>query len=107
MDDQIYTDVERVKPSHPGLLIRTFLMKNFALNESDIAQRMRTTRERVAGILAESQPLTLADAKNLKKHFGDAAISLLRLQVARDFFERNERRPTFEEKEKLFQALAW
>jgi plasmid maintenance system antidote protein VapI len=103
--DQEYHDVEHIKPSHPGFQIRNLLMKNYHLSESDIAERMGTTSKRVAEILAESEPLTLSDARNLKAHIGHAAVNLLRLQVARDFFEKNDRRPNLEERETLFAAL--
>ena len=80
-------------------------MKNFRLSESDIAEHMKTTPERVAGILAGSEPFTLDDAKNLKKHFGAAAVSLIRQEAMRDFFDGHGRRPNDAEKEKLFAPL--
>jgi len=102
MSDQNYYDVEHIKPAHPGFLIENLLMKNYMLTKEDIAERMGTSPERMTGILDGSERFTLDDAKNLKKHFGHAAINLMRIQVSRDFFEQNGRRANDAEREKLF-----
>jgi|ERR1700722_10147471 addiction module HigA family antidote len=101
-----YEDIEQVEPSHPGFVIKTVLMPNFALSENDLAKRIGIAPDRLRGILSGSRPLTSSDARELSIHFGSVGECLLRIQVVYDFFKKNERRPTLQEKRRLFSTLS-
>ncbi len=81
--------IER-KPTHPGAVLREDVLPETGLSVSEMARRLRISRQSLHRILAEEQPMTPATALKLAKLLNTSPEVWLNMQRALDLW--NEQR---------------
>jgi addiction module HigA family antidote len=71
-------------PSHPGGILRRVVLPSLDISKSDLARRLRISRQTLHGILAEKAPMTIPVALRLGKVCGNGPELWLNLQQAHD-----------------------
>lgn len=82
-------------PSHPGAMLREILLPEIGMPVSQIAQRLRVSRQTLHRLLAQTVGVTPAMALRLSRLFGSTPEFWLRMQQAHDLW--HERRALAEE----------
>jgi len=77
------------KPTHPGAVLREDILPEIGLSVSEIARRLRMSRQSLHRILAEEQPMTPATALKLAKLLNTTPELWLNMQRALDLWEEN------------------
>jgi antitoxin HigA-1 len=81
-------DIQR-KPTHPGAVLREDVLPEIGLSISEVARRLRMSRQSLHRILAEEQPMTPATALKLAKLLNTTPEMWLNMQRAVDLWEEN------------------
>jgi len=71
---------KRLKPIHPGEVLREEFLKPFDISEDSLAQSIGLSAQNVRAIAAENQSITADTALRLAKFFGTSAQFWLGLQ---------------------------
>jgi addiction module HigA family antidote len=74
----------RMKPIHPGEVLREEYLKPMVLSARSLAIALRIPPPRINDIVRERRSITADTALRLARHFGGDAKSWLNLQVAYD-----------------------
>ncbi len=77
------------KPTHPGAVLREDILPEIGLSVSEMARRLRMSRQSLHRILAEEQPITPATALKLAKLLNTTPDVWLNMQRAVDLWEEN------------------
>lgn len=77
------------KPTHPGAVLREDILPEIGLSVSEMARRLRMSRQSLHRILAEEQPMTPATALKLAKLLNTTPELWLNMQRALDLWEEN------------------
>ena len=77
------------KPTHPGAVLREDVLPEIGLSISELARRLRMSRQSLHRILAEEQPMTPATALKLAKLLNTTPEVWLNMQRAVDLWEEN------------------
>jgi len=75
------------KPTHPGAVLREDVLPDTGLSVSEMARRLRMSRQSLHRILAEEQPMTPATALKLAKLLNTSPDVWLNMQRALDLWE--------------------
>jgi len=75
------------KPTHPGAVLREDVLPEIELSVSEMARRLRMSRQSLHRILAEEQPMTPATALKLAKLLNTSPDVWLNMQRALDLWE--------------------
>lgn len=75
------------KPTHPGAVLREDILLETGLSVSEMARRLRMSRQSLHRILAEEQPITPATALKLAKLLNTTPDLWLNMQRAVDLWE--------------------
>lgn len=75
------------KPTHPGAVLRKDILPETGLSVSEMARRLRMSRQNLHRILAEEQPMTPATALKLAKLLNTTPDLWLNMQRAVDLWE--------------------
>jgi len=70
----------KLKPIHPGKVLREEFLKPFGISEENLANRIGASMQSVREIVAEKQSVTADTALRLAKFFGTSAQFWLGLQ---------------------------
>lgn len=79
------------KPTHPGAVLREDVLPATGLTVSEMARRLRVSRQTLHRILAEEQPITAATALKLGRLLGTTPDSWLNMQRAVDLWQESRR----------------
>jgi addiction module HigA family antidote len=79
------------KPTHPGAVLREDVLPATGLTVSEMARRLRVSRQTLHRILAEEQPITAATALKLGRLLGTSPDSWLNMQRAVDLWQESHR----------------
>jgi addiction module HigA family antidote len=79
------------RPTHPGALLREDVLPATALSVSELARRLRMSRQSLHRILAEEQPVTPATALKLARLLDTTPEVWLNMQRAVDLWEESRR----------------
>ena len=82
-----YDGKRKVKPTHPGEILREDFMPDYTLNVAGLAQALGVSRQTVNELLRESRALTPLMALRLSRLFGNTAEFWLNAQRAYDLWE--------------------
>lgn len=75
------------KPTHPGAVLREDILPEVGLSVSEMARRLRMSRQSLHRILAEEQPITPATALKLAKMLNTSPDVWLNMQRAVDLWK--------------------
>lgn len=75
------------KPTHPGAVLREDVLPEIGLSVSEMARRLRMSRQSLHRILAEEQPMTPATALKLAKLLNTSPDVWLNMQRAVDLWK--------------------
>jgi addiction module HigA family antidote len=79
------------RPTHPGAVLREDVLPATALSVSELARRLRMSRQSLHRILAEEQPVTPATALKLARLLDTTPEVWLNMQRAVDLWEESRR----------------
>jgi addiction module HigA family antidote len=79
------------RPTHPGAVLREDVLPATGLSVSEMARRLRISRQTLHRILAEEQPITAATALKLARLLGTSPDSWLNMQRAVDLWDESRR----------------
>ena len=77
------------KPTHPGAVLREDILPETGLSVSEMARRLRMSRQSLHRILAEEQPVSPATALKLAKLLNTTPEVWLNMQRAVDLWEES------------------
>jgi len=77
-------------PTHPGAMLREDVLPAAGLSVTEVARRLRMSRQGLHRILAEERPITPATALKLARLFGTTPDLWLNMQRARDLWEQRQ-----------------
>lgn len=78
---------KKLRPTHPGAILREDALPALKWSQTQFAKRLGVSRQVVADILAERQPVTLDIALRLARLFGMSAEGWLNMQHAVDAWD--------------------
>lgn len=81
---------KKLKPIHPGEVLREEFLKPFKISEKNLAQNLGITLESICKILEEKQSITADTALRLARFFGTSAQFWLGLQSDYDLDKTKE-----------------
>lgn len=79
------------KPTHPGAVLREDILPEIGLSVSEMARRLRMSRQSLHRILAEEQPMTPATALKLAKLLNTSPDVWLNMQRALDLWQEQQK----------------
>lgn len=79
------------RPTHPGAVLREDVLPATALSVSELARRLRMSRQSLHRILAEEQPVTPATALKLARLLDTTPEVWLNMQRAVDLWVESRR----------------
>lgn len=85
-----YDGKRKVKPTHPGEMLKEDFMPDYNLNVASLAKALGVSRQTVNELLRESRALTPIMALRLGRLFGNAAEFWLNAQRAHDLWEAQQ-----------------
>ncbi len=74
----------KLRPLHPGFVLRELYLEAASLSQEGLAQRLRTSRRTVNMIVNGQRPVTVDMAHRLARVFGTSARYWLNMQVVFD-----------------------
>lgn len=83
------TRLTQRKPTHPGAVLREDVLPEMGLSVSEMARRLRISRQSLHRILAEEQPMTPATALKLARLLNTTPDVWLNMQRAVDLWEES------------------
>lgn len=84
------TGKRKVRPTHPGEMLREDFMPDYDLNIAGMAQALGVSRQTVNELLREHRSLTPLMALRLSRLFGNTAEFWLNVQLAYDLWEAQQ-----------------
>lgn len=78
-------------PTHPGAVLREDVLPAMGLSLTELARRLRMSRQSLHRILAEEQPITAATALKLARLLDTSAEVWLNMQRNRDLWEQRRK----------------
>ena len=81
------TGVRKVRPTHPGKMLREDFMPDYGLSVSSLAKGLGVSRQTVNELLRERRAVSPAMALRLSRLFGNTAEFWLNAQRAVDLWE--------------------
>jgi antitoxin HigA-1 len=97
-----YNGKRKVKPTHPGEMLREDFMTDYDLNVTSLARALGVSRQTVNELLRENRTLTPLMALRLSRLFGNTAEFWLNAQRAYDLWEAQQ---TYQTEIKRIQPL--
>jgi antitoxin HigA-1 len=85
-----YNGKRKVKPTHPGEILREDFISDYKLNVAELAKALGVSRQTVNELLRESRALTPLMALRLSRLFGNTAEFWLNAQRAYDLWEAHQ-----------------
>jgi addiction module HigA family antidote len=85
-----YNGKRKVKPTHPGEILREDFIPDYNLNVAGLARALGVSRQTVNELLRESRALTPLMALRLSRLFGNTAEFWLNAQRAYDLWEAQQ-----------------
>ncbi len=85
-----YNGKRKVKPTHPGEILREDFMPDYNLNVTGLAKALGVSRQTVNELLRESRALTPLMALRLSRLFGNTAEFWLNAQRAYDLWNAQQ-----------------
>lgn len=85
-----YKGQRKIKPTHPGEILREDFMPDYNLNVAGLAKALGVSRQTVNELLRESRMLTPLMALRLSRLFGNTAEFWLNAQRAYDLWEAQQ-----------------
>jgi addiction module HigA family antidote len=79
------------RPTHPGAVLREDVLPATVLSVSELARRLRMSRQSLHRILAEEQPVSPATALKLARLLNTTPDVWLNMQRAVDLWEESRR----------------
>jgi addiction module HigA family antidote len=79
------------RPTHPGAILREFVLPELRLSVSEAARQLQITRQTLHRILAEQQSVTPEMALRLGQFCGNGPNLWLRMQQQHDLWEAEAR----------------
>jgi antitoxin HigA-1 len=89
-----YNGKRKVKPTHPGEMLREDFMTDYDLNVTSLARALGVSRQTVNELLRENRTLTPLMALRLSRLFGNTAEFWLNAQRAYDLWEAQQTHQT-------------
>jgi len=89
-----YNGKRKIKPTHPGEILREDFMPDYKLNVAGLAKSLGVSRQTVNELLRESRALTPLMALRLSRLFGNMAEFWLNAQRAHDLWEAQQSHKT-------------
>jgi len=89
-----YDGKRKVKPTHPGEMLKEDFMPDYNLNVAALAKALGVSRQTVNELLRESRALTPVMALRLSRLFGNTAEFWLNAQQAHDLWEAQQAHQT-------------
>ena len=81
------TDVRKIKPTHPGEMLREDFMPDYGLTVTTMAEKLGVSRQTVNELLNEHRSVSPAMALRLSRLFGNTPEFWLNAQLAVDLWE--------------------
>jgi len=81
------TNVRKIKPTHPGEMLREDFMPDYGLTATTLAEKLRVSRQTVNELLNEHRAVSPSMALRLSKLFGNTPEFWLNTQLAVDLWE--------------------
>jgi addiction module HigA family antidote len=81
-------------PTHPGAILREFVVDDIKLSKVEIAQLLGISRQHLHDILAERKPISPQMAVRLAKLVGNSPEVWMRLQTAYDLWHASRETDT-------------
>jgi antitoxin HigA-1 len=85
-----YNGKRKVKPTHPGEMLREDFMSDFNLNVTCLAKALGLSRQTINELLRENRALTPLMALRLSRLFGNSPEFWLNAQRAHDLWEAQQ-----------------
>jgi len=76
-----------MKPSHPGSVLRLFILPELDITQLELANRLGVSRRTISEIIRERRPITPDMALRLSKAFNPSAEFWLSMQAAYDLWK--------------------
>ena len=89
-----YDGKGKVRPTHPGEILREDFMPDYSLNVAGLAKALGVSRQTVNELLRESRTLTPLMALRLSRLFGNTAEFWLNAQCAHDLWDAQQSHQT-------------
>jgi addiction module HigA family antidote len=80
-----------ITPTHPGEMIREDFLPDYGLTTASLADALGVSRQTINELLKERRAVTPAMALRLSRLFGNSPEFWLKVQNARDLWERERR----------------
>ncbi|HZX47925.1 MAG TPA: HigA family addiction module antitoxin [Nitrospirota bacterium] len=81
------TEVRKIKPTHPGEMLREDFMPDYGLTVATISEKLGVSRQTVNELLNEHRSVSPAMALRLSRLFGNTPEFWLNAQLAVDLWE--------------------
>ncbi len=81
------TEARKIKPMHPGEMLREDFMPDYGLTVTTLAEKLGVTRQTVNELLNERRSVSPAMALRLSRLFGNSPEFWLNAQLAVDLWE--------------------
>ncbi len=81
------TEVRKIKPTHPGEMLREDFMPDYGLTVTTISEKLGVSRQTVNELLNEHRSVSPAMALRLSRLFGNTPEFWLNAQLAVDLWE--------------------
>lgn len=81
------TDARKIKPTHPGEMLREDFMPDYGLTVTTLAEKLGVSRQTVNELLNEHRSVSPAMALRLSRLFGNTPEFWLTAQLAVDLWE--------------------
>lgn len=81
------TEVRKIKPTHPGEMLREDFMPDYGLTVTTLAEKLGVSRQTVNELLNEHRSVSPAMALRLSRLFGNTPEFWLNAQLAVDLWE--------------------
>ena len=88
------TETRKIKPTHPGEMLREDFMPDFGLGASDLAEKLGVSRQTVNEVLRERRAVSPAMALRLSRLFGNTPEFWLNAQRAVDLWVAQKQNKT-------------
>ena len=98
----VNTNNRKIKPTHPGEMLREDFMPEYGLTASSLAKKLGVSRQTVNELLRERRTISPIMALRLSRLFGNSPEFWLNAQRAVDLWEAKE---GFEKEIKYIQPL--
>lgn len=85
-----YSGMRKIKPTHPGEMLREDFLPDYNLTVASLANALRVSRQTINELLRETRTLTPLMALRLSRLFGNMPEFWLNAQRAHDLWEAQQ-----------------